>query len=342
MKILLCVGTRPNFVKAASIVYAAKQFDDIEIEILHTGQHHSTTLSDVFFHDLQIPEPVENLGVADSDIFVIMNRFQKFLSGRKYDYIFIFGDVNSSLACSIVASKSGIPVCHIEAGLRSFDTRMPEETNRIIIDRLSDFLFTTEESANINLTNENLNRYYFVGNTMIDTLVHHWKRITSTPWRLDPGSYAVLTLHRNFNVDNSKKINFILDGICSNTPEGMKIIFPVHPRTQKLLYKREQIKKIIPIEAMSYLDFMNMVYHSAFVMTDSGGVQEETTYMKKICFTLRPNTERPVTTAIGTNVIIDERYDLIPDVLTFFDPKTRGTPKFWDGKTGERDRKSTV
>lgn len=346
--ILVCVGARPNLMKASSLFRAASSFPNLRLELLHTGQHYSTEMDKVFFDQLQIPNPDYQLNVGSSSHAVqtadVMKKFEPILLNKSIDMVVVIGDINSTVACALVAQKMGINVAHVEAGLRSFDMKMPEEINRRVVDHISDYLFTTEASGNENLAHEGIEpqKIFFVGNTMIDTLIHHLDQIRSLQslemLRLKPDSYSVLTLHRPSNVDDVQGLKSLLGLIVKNIPDGQKVVFPVHPRTKKMLegISPDLLQRFMLIEPQPYFSFMSLVYHSSFVLTDSGGIQEETTYLKKPCFTLRANTERPVTTRIGSNFLIDKNLNLIPEKLKSFDSSKSQIPELWDGKAGFR------
>ena len=346
--ILICVGARPNLMKASSLFRAAKDFPNLKLDLLHTGQHYSTEMDKVFFEQLQIPNPNFQLNVGSASHAVmtaeVMKRFEPVVLEQQYDLVVVIGDINSTVSCALVAKKLDIPVAHVEAGLRSFDMKMPEEINRKVVDHISDYLFTTEKSGNTNLEREGIDpsKIFFVGNTMIDTLIHHLDIIQDHSslkvFDLHPGQYAVLTLHRPSNVDDVQGLGGLLESIAANTPSHMKIIFPAHPRTKKIMetLPAKTLQRFLIIPPQPYFSFMSLVSHSNFVLTDSGGIQEETTYLKKPCFTLRANTERPITTEIGSNFLINKDIDTIPQLMKNFDASKKKIPDLWDGKTGHR------
>lgn len=347
-KILICVGARPNLMKASSLFRASKFFPKLQMDLLHTGQHYSTEMDRVFFDQLRIPQPNYQLNVGSGTHAVqtadVMKKFETVLAKRKYQLVVVIGDINSTVACSLVAKKLNIKVAHVESGLRSFDMTMPEEINRKIVDQISDYLFTTEPSANKNLLREGVSKkqIFFVGNTMIDTLVQNLDRIRTKEFirqhHLMADNYAVLTLHRPTNVDDRIHLMKMLGSIASNTPADQKIVFPIHPRTRKMLGNRihRLPKKFTIVAAQPYFSFMSLVYHSKYVLTDSGGIQEETTFLKKPCFTLRENTERPITIEIGSNFLIGKNLKSIRKKLRTFNVQKVKKPKFWDGRTGYR------
>ncbi|MCB1196795.1 MAG: UDP-N-acetylglucosamine 2-epimerase (non-hydrolyzing) [Deltaproteobacteria bacterium] len=347
-KILICVGGRPNMMKAASLFRVSSQFPELSLQLLHTGQHYSKEMDEVFFEQLCLPAPDYHLNVGSgshaSQTAQIMVGFEKVLAQHAFDLVVVIGDMNSTVACALVATKLQIKVAHIEAGLRSFDTGMPEEINRKITDHISDYLFTTEKSANVNLAHEGIDlaRIFFVGNTMIDTLVSNLISIEDrqvlTTFGLEKDPYCVLTLHRPANVDTSDELAQRLQNIVENIPAQTKIIFPVHPRTQKMMehIPDDVRRRFVLIAPQPYFSFMSLVYHADFVLTDSGGIQEETTYLKKPCFTLRPNTERPSTTDMGSNFLINKNLEAIRPSLQAFDVSQVAIPPLWDGQAGKR------
>lgn len=351
-KIFLIVAARPNFLKAAPLYHCLETKRWAKPCIIHTGQHYDLDMSDSFFKDLQLPPPHINLGIGSGthaeQTGNVMIAFEKVASKEEPDLVVVVGDVNSTMACSIAAVKLGCKVAHLEAGLRSFDRTMPEEINRIVTDALSDILWTPSPDADQNLFNEGIQpeKIKRVGNIMIDSLELFRRQIerenTLEEFHLEAGNYAVATLHRPVNVDTRaslKKISEMLLYAASKC----KVIFPVHPRTKKSLehfdlYSRlDKSDNLIMITPLSYVKFMNLVFNSKFLITDSGGVQEETTYLGIPCLTLRENTERPITISIGTNRLcnIENIYSHIDDAF-----RVNGTnssiPELWDGHTAER------
>lgn len=349
----MIAGARPNFMKIAPIIDALKQKKsegyDIDYRLIHTGQHYDKKMSGDFFDQLGIPEPDANLeaggGTQAEQTAAIMVRFESELKENPADLVLVVGDVTSTMACAIVAQKLQIKVAHVEAGIRSGDWSMPEEINRLVTDAITDFFFTTSDVANENLRKEGKKeeQIFFVGNTMIDTLLKHRQRFMPPPvWTevgLQKGSYLVMTLHRPANVDEESNLELLITEIVGNA-NGLPIIFPVHPRTAKNL---EKIALIYPqlhlIEPLGYLEFNYLVEHAKAVITDSGGITEETTVMGVPCMTLRNSTERPETCTMGTNELlgIDPRA-LRPAMQKLFDEKwKKGTiPPLWDGHTAER------
>jgi len=353
-KIELIVGARPNFMKSAPLMKELARHPDIfETQLIHTGQHYNHELSQLFFDQLKMPQPDMYLGVGSGShaeqTAKIMVSLEKILVEQKPDLIVVFGDVNSTLAAAVVASKLWIKIAHVEAGLRSFDNSMPEEINRIVTDRLSDYLFVTEKSGITNLKNEGAadDKLFFTGNIMIDSLIGNFEIAKESKilneLSLKPQEYAALTLHRPANVDNKDTLKNILN-ILTEIGKDIPIVFPCHPRTQKNLEKfgllnninKDAIKIIGPI---GYLDFLKLQGESKFVLTDSGGIQEETTYMGIPCITLRENTERPVTIETGSNTLTGIDKAKILDAVNQIiggKYKTGSVPKLWDGQTAMR------
>lgn len=350
MNITIVAGARPNFIKIAPLIKAIEKdpSSDIKYRLVHTGQHYDRRLSDTFFEELNIPEPHVNLevgsGTQAAQTANIMMRFEEDLAKNPADFVVVVGDVNSTLACSVVAKKMNTGLIHIEAGIRSFDLSMPEEINRMVTDALTDYFFTTSEYANKNLQKAGVDkkRIFFVGNIMIDSLKQHRDKFFKPElWdqhRLEPKEYWIVTLHRPSNVDDKRTLFEILQYIDRNSG-GKKVIFPVHPRTEaKLRDDQISFANIVMVHPLSYLNFMYLVERSAGAITDSGGIQEETTVMHVPCITLRKNTERPETIEVGTNALVKEINDLprmMKKVLSGSWKKGKLPPK-WDGKTAER------
>ena len=354
MKIVSVAGTRPNFIKIAPLIEEMNKHSEIRQLLVHTGQHYDATMSKFFFDDLEIPKPDINLGVGSASDAIqtakIILAFEKVILKEKPDLVVVVGDVNSTFAAAITAKKCGIKVAHVEAGLRSFDMTMPEEINRILTDHISDFLFTTEESGNKNLIREGIdkNKIFFVGNVMIDTLLKHKEKSKKSKilskLKLDKNNYAVLTLHRPSNVDDRKSLENILS-ILNEIKKEIKIVFPIHPRTLKNLMKYRLLKyiknkkNIIVTEPLGYLDFLCLMSNSKFVLTDSGGIQEETTVLGVPCVTMRNTTERPVTAKEGTNVLVSTDKVKIINVCNSLvkEASVKGRiPKFWNGSAAKR------
>jgi UDP-N-acetylglucosamine 2-epimerase (non-hydrolysing) len=379
MKILLVAGARPNFMKIAPLVHELnarskrtriwrKKKQELSWKIVHTGQHYDYEMSKVFFDELDIPEPAFFLGAGSGthaeQTAKIMTVFERVCVQEKPDVVVVVGDVNSTLACSVTAKKLNIKVAHVESGLRSFDMTMPEEINRIVTDSISDYLFVSEKSGIQNLKREGRSKkqIYFVGNIMIDTLHYGLTKIEgkklrkSEVWRkiqkskpnapgftLHADSYAVVTLHRPSNVDVKEKLEDILLAL-RDISEDMDIYFPIHPRTEKNIsdFKLHDIvenSRINIVPPMSYLEFLNLWKGASLVMTDSGGIQEETTVLGIPCFTIRDNTERPVTIRQGTNTLVGTTGKGILKAYKRFKKGKRKkgkVPKYWDGKTAGR------
>ncbi len=354
-RILNVVGARPNFMKIAPIQrHMQKQNPLFEPILIHTGQHYDEQMSKLFFEDLQLPKPDVYLGVGSgshaTQTAKIMMEFEKVCLDTKPDLVLVVGDVNSTAACSLVASKLWIPVAHVEAGLRSFDRKMPEEINRLVTDALADFLFTTEKSGSDNLIKEGIgeSKIHFVGNVMIDSLTFFQEKSKDSnilaKLQLEPQNYALVTLHRPSNVDDPENFQKILDAF-EVIQKDIPIIFPIHPRTEKNIKKfgmEDKVEKLHNLRLLppiGYLDFMQLSHNCKFIMTDSGGIQEETTFLKIPCLTLRENTERPVTATIGTNEVVGtDTQKIISNAQKILagDWKKGEIPPLWDGKAGER------
>jgi UDP-N-acetylglucosamine 2-epimerase (non-hydrolysing) len=363
-KIISVVGARPNFMKMAPVhKQLLKHKRRIIHKIVHTGQHYDRKMSDVFFKELNLPKPDIYLGIGSKSHAeqkaLVMMELEKVIRKERPDMVLVYGDVNSTSAAALVCSKQSgedlpaIPVAHIESGLRSYDRTMPEEINRIVTDVLADYLFVTEPSGLRNLHKEGVSdkKIFFVGNTMIDSLISLLPVINKSgilgELCVASGKYAVITLHRPSNVDSKtsllKIINIIrsINDLCPDTD----IIFPVHPRTLKMLERfglNEELMKIrhlIITEPLGYVDFMRLVTTAGFILTDSGGIQEETTFLKIPCITLRENTERPVTTELGTNTITGLNEAAVRKSISQIAKgkyKSGKIPKFWDGNAAER------
>jgi UDP-N-acetylglucosamine 2-epimerase (non-hydrolysing) len=350
MKIIAVVGARPNFMKIAPLMWEALRRPNSRVHLVHTGQHYDEKMSDVFFSDLNIPRPDIHLGVGSASHAVqtaeVMMRFEPVLVQEQPDAVLVVGDVNSTLACALTAVKCGIPVAHVEAGLRSFDLSMPEEINRILTDSISRWLFVSELSGVVNLRREGVteDRIFYVGNVMIDTFCESREKIERSPilWTLGlaPRGYAVLTLHRPTNVDFPKMLCQLLIAIGRLQTE-LPIVFPIHPRTRKALerFDLSAFPHLHLISPLGYLDFMKLISYARLVLTDSGGVQEETTMLRVPCLTLRHNTERPVTVEEGTNVLTGTDPDrIIAAGLQALSAPSGSTqiPYLWDGKAASR------
>lgn len=351
MLIDLIAGARPNFMKIAPIIneLETRKNCNLDYRLIHTGQHYDANMSDSFFKQLGIPEPDLNLGAgggspAEQTGF-IMAGYEKVLMGKKSDLCLVVGDVTSTMACSIVARKMGVDVAHVEAGIRSGDWSMPEEINRIVTDSLTNIFFTTSRTANENLIKSGVNEssIFFVGNTMIDTLLKQMSRFQKPDiWDeigLQKDNYIVLTLHRPANVDEEGKLKAMIKTIIQHS-RGIPLLFPVHPRTAKILKGLGlEDENLFTTEPMGYLEFNYLVQYAKAVLTDSGGITEETTVMGIPCMTLRDNTERPETITIGTNELLGTEPQKIPLAMdTLFDGqwKKGNIPEKWDGRTAER------
>ncbi|HUU19403.1 MAG TPA: UDP-N-acetylglucosamine 2-epimerase (non-hydrolyzing) [Sedimentisphaerales bacterium] len=354
MKILNVVGARPNFMKIAPLMAEYSRHENIHAILVHTGQHYDDIMSDLFFSELGIPKPDINLEVGSGSHAVqtaeIMKRFEPVLINHKPDVVVVVGDVNSTIACGLVAVQLGAKLAHVEAGLRSFDRSMPEEINRVLTDSISDFLFCTEQSGVDNLIREGIpqEKVHFVGNVMIDTLLKNRGKAQGSTildrLALNDNKYALLTLHRPANVDDQQVFGHILDGI-DFILKDMPVIFPIHPRTRKNLYstalgKRvDNMAELRLMDPLGYLDFLRLMTSAAVVLTDSGGIQEETTILKVPCLTLRENTERPVTVKCGSNQIVGrnpQRMIAAYKEAVNTNSERYLTPPLWDGRATER------
>jgi UDP-N-acetylglucosamine 2-epimerase (non-hydrolysing) len=360
MKLILICGARPNFMKIAPLIPAIRkqnethQYGETNINFLlvHTGQHYDLKMSDAFFQDLGIPAPDVNLEVGSGSHAVqtaeIMVRFEKICLEEKPDWIVVVGDVNSTMACTIVASKLGIKVAHIEAGLRSFDRTMPEEINRLVTDALADLLLTPSEDADINLQREGVapGKIKRVGNIMIDTLILNLDKARAlkpyAQFGLEENKYVFVTLHRPSNVDSKESLAQIMRAL-TDLSRSLPVVFPLHPRTKKnltqdgLMPAAADFPNLKLCEPVGYFESIGLADKAAFVLTDSGGLQEETTYLKTPCLTLRPNTERPVTITVGTNRMTSLE-TLQADIDRILEGRHQkgGIPELWDGHTAER------
>ncbi len=348
MKAILVAGARPNFMKVAPVL---KELEarGVKTVLVHTGQHYDAAMSGAFFEDLGLRRPDVNLNVGSGShaeqTARVMVAFEPVCARERAEWVVVVGDVNSTLACALVARKMGAGVAHVEAGLRSRDMRMPEEVNRICTDAVSDLLFTTEEAGNRNLRAEGVaeERIHFVGNTMVDTLLEHVEeaRRKKLPMGLREKGYAVVTLHRPSNVDDEERLKGLL-GALDAVAERMPVVFPAHPRTRAKLEEFGLARnggKWFVVEPMGYLSFLGLVAHSRMVLTDSGGIQEETTMLQVPCLTLRENTERPVTCELGTNILVGTRPErLKSEALQVLDGGERESelPRYWAGRAAER------
>jgi UDP-N-acetylglucosamine 2-epimerase (non-hydrolysing) len=340
-------GARPNFPKAAPVMRALAE-RDVPQRLVHTGQHYDDNMSAVFFQQLELPEPDVNLGVGSgshaAQTGAIMVKLEELFLAERPSLVVVYGDVNSTVAASLVASKRGIPTAHVEAGLRSFDLSMPEEINRLVTDRLSDLLFATSPDAVAHLGNEGVapDKIHFVGNPMIDTLLAHLDRFgpEGFPQDLDvPETFAVATLHRPGNVDDVEQLKVLVEAM-HRTADQVPIVMPVHPRGRQRMTEAGLFDHagMIAVDPLGYIEFLSLVRRSVLVVTDSGGIQEETTILGVPCLTLRPNTERPVTITHGTNRLVtpESLPGLVGEVLVAGRPETWPTPPLWDGAAGGR------
>jgi UDP-N-acetylglucosamine 2-epimerase (non-hydrolysing) len=354
-KIDIIAGARPNFMKIGPIIHAIHKHNDnhpskkIEYRLIHTGQHYDKKMSEDFFDQLNIPKPHLNLGVGSGTQATqtggIMLGYEKALKEWKPELCIVVGDVTSTMACAITAKKEWVKVAHVEGGIRSGDEKMPEEINRMTTDSITDYFFTTSEEANKNLKNlgHDDEKIFFVGNTMIDSLLTNMERLIEPELyrkeKLTSGEYLVMTLHRPSNVDGYEQLRNLLS-IISENAKGKRIVFPMHPRTQKMFDQLDiRFDNLIVSGPMSYLEFIYLIKNSMGVITDSGGITEETTVLGIPCITLRNSTERPETVTIGTNEIVGTKPDnIIPFLQKLIEGnwKKGGIPPMWDGKTAER------
>jgi UDP-N-acetylglucosamine 2-epimerase (non-hydrolysing) len=347
MTFLHVVGARPNFMKAAPVI-AALQARGASQRLVHTGQHYDPAMSDVFFRELGLPEPDINLNVGSATHSVqtaeVMMRLEPVIVEQRPQWVVVYGDVNSTMAAALVCAKRGVPVAHVEAGLRSFDRTMPEEINRIVTDQIADLLLTPSADGDANLLKEGIDgaRIRRVGNVMIDTLLRLLpsadERWSALRGRFAADRFILLTLHRPSNVDDPRKLRRILDTLAAIGRE-LPVIFPVHPRTRDALRGAATPDSILFAEPLGYLDFLALQHRATAVVTDSGGVQEETTVLGVPCLTLRANTERPVTVTIGTNTLIGDDLDLLCAEMRKIaagEGKRGAVPPLWDGRAAER------
>ncbi len=356
LKVINVLGARPNFMKVAPLVEAMKRRErEFTPLVVHTGQHYDPNMTDAFIRDLELPQPDLYLNVGSgshaAQTAAVMKRFEPIVLREKPDWVVVVGDVNSTLACALVCVKLGVKVAHVEAGLRSHDRTMPEEINRLLTDQIADLLFTPSRDADDNLRAEGIpeDRIRFVGNIMIDSLYKHLARSKESTVRQTLGisdtDYAVLTLHRPTNIDEPETFARIIDALAEIT-QRVPIVFPVHPRTRKMLAvsglaeRAENAKGLRMIEPLGYLDFLNLYSQARLVLTDSGGIQEETTVLGIPCLTLRENTERPITVDMGTNTIVGtEPGKITTAAFAALDGSKKGNhkvPPLWDGHTADR------
>lgn len=353
-RIHIIIGARPNFMKAAPVYHALKEVDEVDVEMIHTGQHYDKKLSDDILADLQVPAPEVNLKVGSGSHAVqtanIMIAYEALCMTDRPDLVIVVGDVNSTIACALTAAKLGLQVAHLESGLRSGDRGMPEEINRLLTDRISDVLWTPSEDADYNLLSEGVEKkkITFVGNLMIDSLVRMTPKIdvidVFEEYGVKSGEFVLLTLHRPSNVDDPEKLASILNKISDTAKHfGKSVVFPVHPRTKKML-NHSGVSEVVKnpsfrlLEPLSYLHFMAMVKKASIVITDSGGIQEETTFLGVPCLTLRANTERPITISQGTNRLVkaDQILSAAGELLNMQKKGNYNPPKYWDGGSAGR------
>ena len=345
MHILHVVGARPNLMKVAPVLSALKHYPSIKQSLIHTGQHYDTNMSDVFFQQLEIPAPDVNLGVGSGSharqTAEIMTRFEPIVLERKPDMVLVYGDVNSTVAAALVCSKLLIQVGHVEAGLRSRDRTMPEEINRLMTDQLADILFTPSADGDENLAREGIpsGKIHMVGNVMIDSLVRLLPAAIEKGLNGLPDRYILVTLHRPANVDNDRTLKGILECLLELNSQ-LKVVFPVHPRTrQRIAEFGFDASQLDLRDPLPYIEFLALQRRATAVVTDSGGIQEETTYLKVPCLTLRNNTERPVTVTMGTNILVgQDGSSLRTELAKVFEGKQKASsiPPLWDGRAGER------
>ncbi|MBU0755567.1 MAG: UDP-N-acetylglucosamine 2-epimerase (non-hydrolyzing) [Planctomycetes bacterium] len=352
--LIFVAGARPNFMKIAPLASSAKRTGAVTFSIVHTGQHYDQKMSDLFFKELEIPEPDVNLGVGSASharqTAAVMTAFEKVLEDRKPDWVVVVGDVNSTIACALVSVKLGVKVAHVEAGLRSFDRTMPEEINRVLTDAISDLLFVTEQSGVDNLLHEGVDRskIHFVGNVMIDTLLSFKERASRSrildELGLKPGAYAPITLHRPSNVDEPEPLSRILTAFESLNGL-LTLLWPIHPRTRASLERfgfkerLDHIKGLQVLSPLGYIDFLKIQSEAALIITDSGGIQEEANILKVPCVTMRENTERPSTLECGGNVLVGNNTQAIIDqvrIMASLDRKNITNPPLWDGRAADR------
>lgn len=345
MKVIHVVGARPNFMKVAPVLNALRSYERVTQTVVHTGQHYDANMSDVFFEQLGIPAPDVNLAVGSGSharqTGEIMVRFEPVVAEGKPDIVLVYGDVNSTVAAALVCAKMGVRVGHVEAGLRSFDRTMPEEINRLVTDQLSDLLFTPSEDGDANLLREGIaaEKIFRVGNVMIDSLVKLLPAAQQSNRNGLPERYALVTLHRPVNVDDSTALKSIL-GLLLDVNRELAVVFPAHPRTRQRItdfgMKAERLRVLDPLP---YVEFLGLQLRAQVVITDSGGIQEETTYLGVPCLTMRENTERPITVSLGTNVLVGRDPEkLRAEVARVLAGKQKrgAIPPLWDGHAGER------
>ncbi len=350
MQIMHIVGARPNFMKLAPVWRALQQRPAVQQSIVHTGQHYDANMSDVFFEEMGLPKPDVNLEVGSgshaAQTGLVMMRFEEIVMKRSVDLVVVYGDVNSTVAASLVCAKLGIRVAHVEAGLRSRDRTMPEEINRLVTDQLADLLFTPSQDGDANLIQEGIGaeKIHFVGNVMIDTLMRLLPRAEETAifqnLGIEKKNYIAVTLHRPSNVDDDRYLGSVLESL-TRIAKRCPVVFPIHPRTRQRLKDKNLLEQsgIRWLEPVGYLDFLALQKYARAVITDSGGIQEETTYLGVPCITVRENTERPVTVTLGTNVLVGrDMIKLEAELENVFSGKAKKgqIPPLWDGHAGDR------
>lgn len=347
--ILHVVGARPNFMKAAPVLFALRAYPQVRQVLVHTGQHYDRKMSDVFFDELGLPKPDLNLEVGSGSHAVqtaeVMMRFEKVALAEKPDVVVVYGDVNSTIAAALVSAKLGIRVAHVEAGLRSRDFTMPEEINRILTDRITEWFFTPSRDADDNLRAEGVpvDRIFMVGNCMIDTLARLLEHARRPALADLEGKFALVTLHRPSNVDDPAMLVRIMETL-ERLAVGIKVVFPIHPRTRQRLSETRWTQsdpkgRLMLCGPLGYLEFLWLQQHATAVLTDSGGIQEETTFLRVPCLTLRDNTERPITCEIGTNQLVArdmERVEREIGRILRGEMRPSEVPPLWDGLAGER------
>jgi UDP-N-acetylglucosamine 2-epimerase (non-hydrolysing) len=349
MRIVHVVGARPNFMKAASVFDALAKSSNVRQKLVHTGQHYDFNMSDVFFQELNLPAPDANLQVGSGShaqqTSEILSRFEAVVLEQRPDLVIVYGDVNSTVAAALVCAKLLVPVAHVEAGLRSFDRSMPEEINRLLTDQISDLLFTPSEDGNLNLQREGVaqEKVHLVGNVMIDTLMRMLPKAKSRLSRGLPQRYVLVTLHRPSNVDDVDSLRRLIE-VLQQVSRDVAVIFPLHPRTQ-LKMKDAGLpvncgnRNLQFCEPAPYLEFLELQRRATVVITDSGGIQEETTFLGVPCLTVRENTERPITVTLGTNTLVGHDLQVLRRELARIlkgEAKPGRIPPLWDGHTGER------
>ena len=353
-KVLIVVGTRPNFIKVTRFKKVAAERGRVDVRIVHTGQHFSANMADVFFEQFGlVPDIFLNIGAGspNAQMSAIMRDLEPVIASEKPDLVMVVGDVNSTLAAAITANKMGVRIGHLESGLRSFDRTMPEEHNRVLTDRITDHFFITEQSGLDNLLREGepKEKLHLVGNTMIDTLVAFEPNVQASDvlerYGLGTGGHVLMTIHRPATVDVPERLSELLDLIADVCASGRKVVFPIHPRTVKniaafgLKAKADAIKGLVLTEPLDYFAFQKLIATCAFILTDSGGIQEESTYRRVPCLTLRPNTERPSTVTIGSNELVPLDMRAVREAIARIENgsfRKGEVPPLWDGHATER------